>query len=42
MNFLVFILISLRKTTNILDILYRARDFFMIFFAGEEDLRNER
>ena len=42
MNFLVFILISLRKTTNILDILYRARDFFYDFFAGEEDLRNER
>lgn len=42
MNFLVFILISLRKTTNILDILYRVLDFFYVFFAGEEDLRNER
>ena len=46
MNFLVFIFISLRKTTNILDILYRVRDFFMIFLrerksretSGEEGL----
>ena len=42
MNFLVFILVSLRKTTNILDILYRARNFFYDYFAGEEELRNER
>ena len=38
MNFLVFILISLRKTTNILDILYRARDFFYDCFVGWEEV----
>ena len=43
MNFLVFILISLRKTTNILDILYRVRDFFMIFYGrGRAEKRAER